>query len=192
MDDAAAAELYRNLRDRFAEMPGALNLGMSGSALIGDERMMTAVVPKGQPGKGATFVLNIGTGFFRTLGIPIVQGRDIDDRDIVWLDALRVGHDDLADAKRRELRPQPSHHLGTRECQQEIDSRARRRRDIKAAAQHNGAIVDGGHNTCAVIPVDKPDAYLAADARLQNATHVRGARARHPRDACGIDFRAID
>ena len=81
LDDAGSTALYLDLRNRFAAMPGVIGVGMSDSALVADERMLTSVVPVGLPSRGATFALNVGTGFFQTLGIPIVKGRDLDERD---------------------------------------------------------------------------------------------------------------
>lgn len=82
MNDAESAQLYRDLRKLFVAMPGALSVGMSDSALVGDERMMTSVVVPGHdPNTGGTLVLNVGPGFFRTQEIPIVSGRDLDERD---------------------------------------------------------------------------------------------------------------
>src|SRR6185503_15621361 len=60
LDDAEATVLYRNLRERFAAMPGALSVGMSDSALVGDERRMTPVVPAGDAPKSSAYVMTVG------------------------------------------------------------------------------------------------------------------------------------
>jgi hypothetical protein len=56
-------------------------VGLSGSAIMGDGRSFTTVVPAGRKLEGSSAILEIGAGFFRTMAIPIVRGRDIDERD---------------------------------------------------------------------------------------------------------------
>jgi macrolide transport system ATP-binding/permease protein len=80
-DDAGATAIYRDLRGRFAAMPGVVSVGMSDSALMGDGRSSTTVVPAGQKAEGSSFILKVGGGFFRTMAIPIVRGREIDESD---------------------------------------------------------------------------------------------------------------
>jgi predicted permease len=80
-DNAGAAAIYRDLRTRFSALPGVESVGLSGSAIMGDGRSFTTVVPAGRKLEGSSAILEIGAGFFRTMAIPIVRGRDIDERD---------------------------------------------------------------------------------------------------------------
>ena len=80
-DDAGATAIYRDLRTRFSAMPGVVSVGLSESALMGDGRSFTTVVPAGHKPEESSAILQVGAGFFRAMGIPIVRGRDIDEND---------------------------------------------------------------------------------------------------------------
>jgi predicted permease len=80
-DDAGATAIYRDLRTRFAAIPGVEAVGFSDAALMGDGRSFTTVVPAGHKPEESSAILQVGAGFFRTMGIPIVRGRDIDEQD---------------------------------------------------------------------------------------------------------------
>jgi predicted permease len=71
---------YNDLRVRFAAIPGVRSAGLSEAPLVGDGNSMTGVRVGG--GKEETsLVLAVGSGFFSTMQVPILAGRDIDDRD---------------------------------------------------------------------------------------------------------------
>jgi predicted permease len=80
-DDAGAAGIYRELRSRFAAMPGVVAVGMSDMALLGDGSSSTTVVPVGSDAKESCSILNIGAGFFRTMEVPLVTGRELEETD---------------------------------------------------------------------------------------------------------------
>jgi predicted permease len=80
-DDAGAAEIYRDLRSRFAAIPGVVAVSMSDSALMGDGRSGTTVVPVGIAPKDCCYTVSIGAGFFRTMEVPLARGRDLDETD---------------------------------------------------------------------------------------------------------------
>jgi predicted permease len=85
---------YRDLRTKFEGIPGVISASASNSPLIGDGAWGWPVVPFGKEkpekapsGHGSgmsekeTRVLGAGPGFFRTIGIPLVTGREFDERD---------------------------------------------------------------------------------------------------------------
>jgi predicted permease len=92
-------EFYRTLVERAARLPGIESAAVARLAVMtGDGRIMGLMV-EGRPeysdefvfGQGAGVVTRdrtrinanvVGPGFFRTLGIPLVSGRDFDARDV--------------------------------------------------------------------------------------------------------------
>ncbi len=79
--DDEAINVYGELRRRLASVPGVLDVTMSEGALVGDGRSATTVLPVDSDAKGSVSVLNVGPGFLSTLQVPLVRGRDIEDRD---------------------------------------------------------------------------------------------------------------
>jgi predicted permease len=92
-------EFYRRIVERATRLPGVESAALARLAIMtGDGRIMGLMV-EGRPeypddfvfGQGAGVVTNdptringnvIGPGFFRTLGIPLVSGRDFDAGDV--------------------------------------------------------------------------------------------------------------
>jgi len=92
--DAEIVSFYNDMEKRFAAIPGVRSAAIANSPLIGDGAWGWAVVPagKGKPenapnghGSGmersATRVLAAGPGFFKTLQIPLLAGREFEERD---------------------------------------------------------------------------------------------------------------
>jgi predicted permease len=73
------AAFYDNLRRRFAEVPGVRAATLSHASLIRAGRSHPITV-NGTLAVGTRF-LQTGPGFFSTMQIPILQGREIDARD---------------------------------------------------------------------------------------------------------------
>jgi predicted permease len=73
------AAFYEDLRQRFASIPGVRNASLSHASLVRAGRQLPISVD-GVPALN-TRILNTGPGFFTTMQIPIVRGREIDARD---------------------------------------------------------------------------------------------------------------
>jgi predicted permease len=71
---------YEDLRTRFAAIPGVRSASLSQLALLGQGRVMTMVGLPGAKPKGSR-IMNVGAAFFSTMQIPILLGREIDERD---------------------------------------------------------------------------------------------------------------
>jgi len=77
--DPEILAFYAGLRKRFAAVPGVRNVTLSHASLLGAGRRLELRV-SGTPALD-TWILNTGPGFFSTMQIPILMGREIDDRD---------------------------------------------------------------------------------------------------------------
>jgi macrolide transport system ATP-binding/permease protein len=73
------ATFYADLRKRLAAIPGVRNASLAHSSLIGAGRQLPISV-SGTPAPG-TRILDTGPAFFTTMQIPMLLGREIDERD---------------------------------------------------------------------------------------------------------------
>jgi macrolide transport system ATP-binding/permease protein len=73
------AAFYADLRTRLAAIPGVRHASLSHASLIGAGRQLPISV-SGRPAPG-TRILNSGPAFFTTMQIPMLAGREIDERD---------------------------------------------------------------------------------------------------------------
>ena len=78
--DPEIAMFYGTLRQRLAEIPGVHSAGLAGGSLIGGENARPISMP-GAPPDPATRYLIVGPAFLSTMQIPILNGRDIEERD---------------------------------------------------------------------------------------------------------------
>ena len=107
--------------------------------------------------------------------------------EVLPLDARGVGHEDPVNAERRDLRPEPAHHLGPGQRQQQIDPRARGNIWLEAALQRDFMIhrLHDGYPTRAV---QQSDAHLVARNDLQYSSRVVGTPIRQPHHVRRIDL----
>ena len=81
--DDALTRFYRDLQIRLSGLPGVRSASMSSYALVSGSQSSTDVRFAGQSGKNpGTSYLNVGPGFFTTMQIPILLGREINERDL--------------------------------------------------------------------------------------------------------------
>jgi macrolide transport system ATP-binding/permease protein len=73
------AAFYADLRQRMSAMPGVRQATMSHASLIGAGRQL-AIVVNGTSARGSR-VLGAGPGFFRTMELPLLYGRDVGEHD---------------------------------------------------------------------------------------------------------------
>src|SRR5579872_5134973 len=77
--DSGIAPFYQDLAKRFSAIPGVRNVTLSNSPLIGDGNWGTDVRVAEKP-VNAMFLM-VGSGFFSSMQIPLLSGRELDDRD---------------------------------------------------------------------------------------------------------------
>ena len=78
--DPEISAFYGDLRKQFTMIPGVRSASLSESSLIGAGTGYPINVP-GKPPNPANRLLRAGPNFFRTMQIPILAGRDLDERD---------------------------------------------------------------------------------------------------------------
>jgi macrolide transport system ATP-binding/permease protein len=81
--DQALARFYDGLLDRLRAIPGVRSATSSGYAMVSGSLGRSGVVVPGAPDsvEKVSAVLPVGSSFFHAMQIPILLGRDIDDRD---------------------------------------------------------------------------------------------------------------
>ena len=78
--DPEIAAFYGNLQKRFSSVPGVRGVSLSSLPLIGQGSRFTAIEISGVPANGER-VLPVGPGLFATMQIPMLLGREFDERD---------------------------------------------------------------------------------------------------------------
>jgi macrolide transport system ATP-binding/permease protein len=85
-NDAALARFYTDLWARFRTIPGVRDVSLSDFALVSGAGGQTGVTIPGRPARpgreSGTSVLKIGPTFFSTMRIPILLGRELQERDM--------------------------------------------------------------------------------------------------------------
>ena len=78
--DPEIAAFYGDLRKRFGAIPGVRNASLSDSSLI-EAGWGEPIGVLGAEPNPANRIMTVGPGFFTTMQIPILAGRDFDERD---------------------------------------------------------------------------------------------------------------
>jgi macrolide transport system ATP-binding/permease protein len=78
--DPEISQFYGDLRTRFSSIPGVRNATLSNSPIV-EAGHGTCIMLPGKEEDPATKYLSVGAGFFAAMQIPILAGRDLDDRD---------------------------------------------------------------------------------------------------------------
>ena len=89
--ETSTANFYADLQRRFSEIPGVVAVTLAHASLLKAGRGHPALVD-GVLAEGTRF-LQTGPEFFSTMGIPILRGRAIDDRDRAGAPAVAVIND---------------------------------------------------------------------------------------------------
>ena len=83
----ASRQLFRRLQERFAAVPGVSGVSMAANPLMTDARMVMTVQVDGyerKEGEDTNLSANwVGPRYFATMAIPVLQGREFDERDVV-------------------------------------------------------------------------------------------------------------
>ena len=115
--DAEIVALYRELQRQFSAIPGVRAVSLSNHVLIGTGTSATDVGLAGG-GKTNSRILNIGTGFFNTMQIPILLGRDIEERDRRGTPMVAVVNEEFAKRSFGDRSPLGRHLNLSRMCPQ--------------------------------------------------------------------------
>jgi predicted permease len=78
--DPGISEFYGRVLEQLAAIPGVRSAGIARGSLIGGEDGMP-ISTVGAPPRRETRYLQVGPNFLRTMQVPILEGRDIDERD---------------------------------------------------------------------------------------------------------------
>ncbi|HYY72855.1 MAG TPA: ABC transporter permease, partial [Candidatus Bathyarchaeia archaeon] len=78
--DPEISSFYGELRKRFGAIPGVREASLSEDSLIGAGTGLPLAV-SGEPPNPENRILSVGPEFFRTMQIPILAGRDLEERD---------------------------------------------------------------------------------------------------------------
>jgi len=80
--DPEILTFFSDLQKRFSAIPGVRDVAMSHYPMIGHGTWMSDVAPAGKEPTGTTIhILMTGPGFFTAMQIPLLTGREIDQRD---------------------------------------------------------------------------------------------------------------
>jgi predicted permease len=106
--DPEIAAFYADLRKRFSAIPGVRSASLAQDSLIDASHGMPIAV-YGAPPNPANRYLTVGPGFFRTMEIPILAGRDFDESDRPGSRAVAVINQVFAKANFGDRNPVGQH-----------------------------------------------------------------------------------
>ena len=116
--DPEISTVYDNLRKRFAAIPGVRSATLSDSSLIGAGSGLPIFVPGKKPSRDNRF-LTVGPGFFFTMQVPIVAGREIDEHDRPGSTAVAIVNEVFAKDNFGDTNPL-GRHLILRNMEQQV------------------------------------------------------------------------
>jgi macrolide transport system ATP-binding/permease protein len=93
--DAAISEFYGRILEQLAALPGVRSAGIARGSLIGGEDSMP-ISTVGAPPNPDNCYLQVGPNFLTTMQVPILEGRDIDERDRPNSQAVAVISEEFA------------------------------------------------------------------------------------------------
>jgi predicted permease len=77
------ARLFQQIQTSLAALPGVQSVGLSRTALLSGSRSITGMfIQGGGTEPHDTYAMQVSPGFFTTMKIPIVIGRDLNERDV--------------------------------------------------------------------------------------------------------------
>src|SRR5262249_37189425 len=79
-DDGQIGAFYADLQKRFAVIPGVLSVSLAQDSLIRAGRGSPVNVP-GKDSDPNTRLLFVGPAYFTTMQIPLLEGREVEERD---------------------------------------------------------------------------------------------------------------
>jgi putative ABC transport system permease protein len=102
-NEARGRDLYRDLLDRVAELPGVRAGSLSEMLPLGTAERTEGVTIEGSPalglgesGPAAVDDVSVAPNYFRTMGIPLLEGRDFTARDIQGAPRVVIINDVMA------------------------------------------------------------------------------------------------
>ena len=79
-NDAEVSEFYGRLREQLAAIPGVRSATLAEDSLLRGEHSVPIAIP-GQPPSDATRLITVGPDYLKTMQIPLLAGRDLDEHD---------------------------------------------------------------------------------------------------------------
>ena len=83
--DEQTGEFFRQLTERIKALPGVVNASVTWQLPLSGAAATTGIEIEGQPNDAANIPIGVihsaGPGYFRTMGIPLLKGRDFTDHD---------------------------------------------------------------------------------------------------------------
>jgi macrolide transport system ATP-binding/permease protein len=96
--DREIAAFYADLQKRFSAIPGVRSVSLSSFPLIGGSMLGLPITLPGMAQRNGNPFLTVGPAYFATMQIPILRGREFNERDQPGSTAVAVINQQFADA----------------------------------------------------------------------------------------------
>ena len=103
------AAFYGNLRKRFRALPGVISASLSSFPLIGGYVIGMPLSVPGMPQRNGNPLLAVGPDYFATMQIPMLGGREFDERDQPGSKAVAIVNEKFAEANFGDQTPLGRH-----------------------------------------------------------------------------------